>query len=118
MTTQAHITRDEEAEIAEYTAFGALRAISIAPFVLIGLLVCPPLAILVVLVVVPLVVMALVVGLVAAVLAIPYFLYQEARGHGGHAAVLAHRLRQAGRAVFELAPHRIAAGARAMHASR
>jgi hypothetical protein len=74
--------------------------------------VCPPLAILVVLVVVPLLVMALVAGLLALVLATPVLLVQSVRGHHGHAALLAHRLRAAGRAVLDVAPHRIVADAR------
>jgi hypothetical protein len=118
MTTQNHISRADEVELAGEAAVGALRAIEIAPFVLIGLLVCPPLAILVVLVVVPLVVMALVVGLLAAVFATPYLLFEHFRGHRGHGALLAHRLRHAGRAVLDLAPHRIAADVRALHPSR
>ena len=119
MTTQTHhITRDDELELAGDAAVGALRAFEVAPFVLIGLLVCPPLAILAVLVVVPIVVMALVLGLVAAVFALPYLAFQHIRGHRGHAALLAHRLRQAGRAILDLAPHRVAADVRAMHASR
>ena len=118
MTTQTHITREEEAEAVEVAAIGAVRAIEVAPFVLVGLLVCPPLAILVVLVVVPLVVMALVAGLLAAVFATPYLVYQHVRGHRGHLPLLAHRLRHAGRALVDLAPHRIAGGVRALHPSR
>ncbi len=87
--------------------------------VLLGLLVCPPLAILVVVVVVPLLVMALVLGLLAAVLSTPYLLVHHFRGHhGGHGALLAHRLRLAGRALVDLLPHRIVADARKIHAGR
>jgi uncharacterized membrane protein len=119
MTTQtSHITHEEEAEAAGYAAVGALRAFEVAPFVLIGLLVCPPLAILAVLVVVPLLVMALVAGLLALVFATPYLVYEHARGHRGHLPLLGHRLRHAGRAVLDLAPHRIAAGARVPHPGR
>jgi hypothetical protein len=81
--------------------------------VLLGLLVCPPLLILVVVVVAPLLAMALVLGLIAAVLSAPYLLFHHLRGHDGrHAALLAHRLRGAGRALVALAPHRIVADAR------
>ena len=79
---------------------------------LIGLLVCPPLAILAVLVVVPLLVIALVLGLLAAVLSTPYLLVHHLRGHHGHLSLLAHRLRHAGRALLDLLPHRIVADAR------
>ena len=44
---------------------GALRGVEIASLVLLGLLVCPPLAILAVIVVVPLAVIALVLGLLS-----------------------------------------------------
>ena len=107
---------EEDAELAGVAAAGSLRAFEVAGIVLIGLLVCPPLAILVVLVVVPLLVTAIVLGLLAAVLATPYVLVQHFRGHpGGHLALLVHRLRLAGRALLDLAPHRIAAGARRLH---
>ena len=115
MTTQNHISRADEVEVAGEAAVGAVRAISILPFVLIGLLICPPLAILVVVVVVPLVVMALVAGLLATVFAAPYLLFEHLRGHRGHGALFAHRLRHAGRAVLDLAPHRIAADVAARH---
>jgi hypothetical protein len=104
MTTRSH---------AEEIAGETLSAIELAAVVLIGLLVCPPLAILVVVVVVPVVVIALVLGLLAAVLATPYLLVHHLRGHrGGHAALAAHRLRHAGRALRDLLPHRIVADAR------
>ena len=92
---------------------GALRGVEVAAVVLLGLLVCPPLAILVVLVVVPLLVIALVLGLLAAVLSVPYLLVHHFRGHhGGHLPLLAHRLRRAGRALIDLLPHRIVADVR------
>ena len=108
---QPHVTHADEVEAAGFAAVGAVRALEVAPFVLIGLLVCPPLAILVVLVAVPLLAMALVLGLLAAVLATPVLIVQHLRGHRGHAALIAHRLRHAGRALFDLAPHRIVADA-------
>jgi hypothetical protein len=110
-------TLEEDAALAGLAAAGALRAVDVAAVVLIGLLVCPPLAILVVVVVVPLLVMALVLGLLAAVLTTPYLLVRHFRSHhGGHASVLAHRLRLAGLALFDLAPHRIDAAARELDA--
>jgi hypothetical protein len=98
---------------ADVAVGGGLRAVEVAAVALVGLFVCPPLAILVVVVAVPLAVTAVVLGLIGAVLATPYVLVQHFRGHpGGHLALLAHRLRQAGRALFDLAPHRIHADAR------
>ena len=109
---------EDDALVVGVAAAGALRAVEVAAIVLIGLLVCPPLAILVVVVVVPLLVIALVVALLAAVFTVPYLIVQHVRSpHGGHASVLAHRLRAAGRALFDLAPHRIAAAARNLHHS-
>jgi len=85
---------EEIASEADLAAGGALRAVEVAAVALLGLLVCPPLMILVVVVVVPLLVMALVLGLVAAVLSTPYLLVHHFRGHdGGHLSLLAHRLR-------------------------
>jgi hypothetical protein len=110
---------EEDAELAGVAAAGALRAVDVAAVVLLGLIVVPPLAILAVVVLAPLLLMAIVVGLLAAVLGTPYLLVQHFRGHpGGHLSVLAHRLRVAARALFDLAPHRIHAGARALHAGR
>ncbi len=91
----------------------ALRAGEILVAVLIGLLVCPPVAILTFLVVVPLVALALVVSIVAAVLAAPYLLVRHLRGHEvPHAAVFARRARHAAHAILALLPHRIAREAR------
>ena len=103
---------EKEAEVAGVAVAGSLRAVEVGAIVLIGLLVCPPLAILTVLVVVPMLVVGLVVGLLAAVLAAPYLLVQHLRGHHGHLTVLTHRLRVAGRSILELAPHRIHQAAR------
>jgi hypothetical protein len=81
--------------------------------VLVGLLVCPPLAILAVVVVVPLLVTAVVVGMVAAILTAPYLLVSHLRTHDGrHAHLLMHRLRHAGRALLDLLPHRVVTDAR------
>ena len=90
-----------------------LRGIEIAALVLLGLLVCPPLAILVVLVVVPLLVLGLVLGLLAGVVSTPYLLVHHFRSpHRGHLSLLAHRLRRAAGALLDLLPHRVVADTR------
>jgi hypothetical protein len=110
---------EEDASLAAVAVGEALRAGEVALVVFVGLLVCPPLAILVFLVVVPLLVTALVLGLLVAVLSTPYLLVHHFRGpHGGHAALLAHRLRRAGRAAVDLLPHRIVADARKVDPGR
>jgi hypothetical protein len=104
---------EQDASLAGLAGAEALRGVEMAAVVLLGLLVCPPLAILAVVVVVPLLVTALVLGLIAAVLSAPYLLIHHLRGRDRrHASLLAHRLRRAGRALFDLAPHRIVADAR------
>jgi hypothetical protein len=118
MTTHTPLTSpteklERDALVAGEVAAGALRGVEIAAVVLLGLLVCPPLAILAVLVVVPLALMALVGGLLIAVVSTPYLLVHHFRGHdGGHLRLLAHRLRHAGRALLDLLPHRIVADSR------
>ena len=102
---------ENDALLAAEAAAGALRGVEVAAVVLLGLLVCPPLAILVVLVVVPLALMALVGGLLIAVVSTPYLLVQHLRGHHDHVSLLRHRLRRAGRALIDLLPHRIVADA-------
>ena len=118
MTTQKLSRAEVEEEAAVAGLEVGVRAVELVPIVLIGLLVCPPLAILVFLVVVPTLVLALVVGLLFAVITTPYLLYHHFRGHHGHGALLLHRLRRAGRALFDLAPHRIVADARKLHPPR
>ena len=119
MTAAQHEEIEHLALEADVVVGGGLRAVEVAAIILVGLLVCPPLAILVVVVAVPLLVTALVLGLLGAVLATPYVLVQHFRGHpGGHLALLAHRLRHAGRALFDLTPHRIHAGARRLNPGR
>ena len=87
--------------------------------VAIGLLVCPPLAILAFLVFAPLFLLALVLGLLAAVISAPYLLVHHFRGHDrAHLPMLRRRLRHAGRALIDLAPHRIVADVRKLHAGR
>ena len=104
---------ERDALVAGEVAAGALRGVEIAAVVLLGLLVCPPLAILATVVVVPLLIIATVVGLLLIILSLPYLLVHHLRGgDGGHLKLLAHRLRHAGRALIDLLPHRIVAGAR------
>jgi hypothetical protein len=118
MTTPTPLTPHSEqlehdALVAGEVAAGALRGIEVAAIVLIGLLICPPLAILATVVVLPLLLIATVVGLLLIVLSLPYLLVHHLRGgDGGHLRLLAHRLRHAGRALMDLLPHRIVAGAR------
>jgi hypothetical protein len=110
---------ENDASLAVEAAGEALSGVELVVIGLLVLLVCPPLAILVVLVVVPLLVVALVLGLLAAVLSTPYLLVHHFRAHDGrHASLLAHRLRRAGRAVLDLAPHRIVADARKVDTGR
>jgi hypothetical protein len=104
---------EEDASLAGLAAGEALRAVEVAAVVLLGLLVCPPLAILVFLVVVPLLVAGLVLGVLAAVLSAPYLLVHHFRARDrGHGSLFLQRLRRAGRAVRDLLPHRIVADAR------
>ena len=110
---------EDEASRVGLAAAEGLRAVEIGAIVLIGLLVCPPLAILAFLVVAPLLVAALVGGLLFAVLSAPYLLFHHFRGHrGGHFSLLGDRLRHAGRALVDVLPHRIVADARRLHSGR
>jgi hypothetical protein len=110
-TGRAHI--EDVASEAAVVAGGAFRVLEVGPIVLIGLLICPPLAILTFVVVAPLLVIGLVLGLFAAVLTAPYLLVHHFRSHDRrHASLLAHRLRGAGGALVDLLPHRIVADAR------
>jgi hypothetical protein len=119
MTAAQHEDVQHLALEAEVAVADGLRAVEAGAIVLIGLLVCPPLAILVVVVVAPLLVIAVALGLLGAVLATPYVLVRHFRGHpGGHLALLKHRLGRAGRALLDLAPHRIHAGVRGLGTGR
>jgi hypothetical protein len=103
---------EEDASLAAVAAGGAVRVVKVAAVVVVGLLVCPPLAIFVFLLIAPLLVIALVLGLLFAVVSMPYLLVHHFRGHhGGHLSLLAHRLHRAARALVDLAPHRIVADA-------
>jgi len=92
-----------------------LRAVEVGTVVLIGLLVCPPLFILVVVVVVPLVALTVLVSLIAAVLATPYLIVRHVRGHRAGHAVLRDRLGRAFHALLDIAPHRVLAAIRRSH---
>jgi hypothetical protein len=118
MTTSQHEEIEHLALEADVAVGGGLRAVEVAAVVGVGLLVCPPLAILVVLVVVPVLVAALVLGLLAAVLSTPYLLVHHFRGNHDHLSLLADRLRRAARALVGLLPHRIVADAREVGSDR
>ncbi len=106
-------TLEADAAIAGVAAAETLRAVEVIALVFLGLLVCPPLAILAFVVVVPLLVTVLVLGLVVAVISAPYLLVHSLHGsHRVHVSLLGQRLRHAARAVIDLAPHRIVADAR------
>jgi Flp pilus assembly protein TadB len=94
--TVTEINHDEIEEVAALGPGILARGAEVAVAVLIGLLVCPPLAILTVVVAVPLLAVAIVVGLVAAIVAMPYLLVRRVRAHHRtHASsVLAHGLRR------------------------
>ena len=103
---------EEDAEIAGVAVVGGLRAVEVAAVVLLGLLVCPPLAILAFLVVVPVLGFVLVLGLLAAVLSTPYLLVHHFRARDrDHGSLFVHRLRRAVRALHDLLPHRLVADA-------
>jgi len=63
--------------------------------------------------------LALVGGLLAAILSLAYLLVHHFRNlHAGHFSLLPNPVRRAGRALADLAPHRIFAGARDGDADR
>ena len=107
---------EEDAELAGAAVAGGLRGVEVAAVVLLGLLVCPPLAILAFLVFAPLFVAALAIGLVVFILGTPYLLLHHFRsGHGDHVSLLRQRLHHAAGAIVDLAPHRIVADVRKHH---
>ena len=116
---QYSATERVEDVASEIGLAGALtiRAVEVGAWVLIGLLVCPPLFILVVVVVVPLVALTVLVSLVAAVLATPYLIVRHLRGHRAGHTVLRHRLGHAFQALLDIAPHRLLAAIRRSHPS-
>jgi hypothetical protein len=94
-------------------------AVRVGAVVAIGLLVCPPLAVLVFLFVVPFLIVALAIGLLLAVLSTPYLLFHHFRNReAGHMSLLRQRVGRAARALLDLAPHRIVADARKLHPDR
>jgi hypothetical protein len=126
MSTSEHLnepysaTERVEDVASEIGLVGALtlRAVEVGAWVLIGLLVCPPLFILVVAVVVPLVALTVLVSLIAAVLATPYLIVRHVRGHRAGHAELRHRLGRAFHALLDIAPHRLLAAIRRSHPAR
>ena len=123
MTTHNQLTSTEklgeDAELAGAAVVGGLRAVEVAAVVLLGLLVCPPLAILAFLVFAPLFVAALAFGLLVFILSTPYLLVHHFRAdHGDHVSLLRHRIRHAAGAIVDLAPHRIVADVRKHHPHR
>jgi hypothetical protein len=118
---ESHSATERTEEVAsEIGLVGALtlRAVEVGALVLIGLLVCPPLFILVVVVVVPLAALTILVSLVAAVLAAPYLIVRHVRGHRAGHAVLRQRLGGAFHALLDIAPHRLLAAIRRGHPAR
>ena len=119
--TETYTATERVEEVAsEVGLAGALtvRAVEIGALVLIGLLVCPPLFILVVVVVLPLAALTVLVSLIGLVLATPYLIVRHLRGHHAGHAVLRHRLAHAFHALVDLAPHRLLAAIRRSHAAR
>jgi uncharacterized membrane-anchored protein len=92
----ADVNREEIEEAAALAPGILLRGAEVGMAVFIGLLVCPPLAILAVVVVVPLLAVAIVVGLLAAIVAMPYLLVRHVRQHHRthRSSALAHGLRR------------------------
>lgn len=118
---EPYTTTDRAEEVAADVGLAgalSLRGVEVGLMVLVGLLVCPPLAILVVVVVVPLVALIVLVSLVAAVLATPYLIVSHVRGHHAAHAVLRHRLGHALHALLDIAPHRLLAAIRRSHPAR
>lgn len=96
----------------------SIRVVEVGAWVLVGLLVCPPLFILVVVVVVPLVALTVLVSLIAAVLATPYLIVSHLRGHRAGHQVLRHRIGHALHALHDIAPHRLLAAIRRSRPAR
>lgn len=104
---------EEDLSRSAVVASGALGAVKVAAVAFLGLLVWPPLAVIVFTIVVPFLVVALILGLLVAIVSTPYLLFHHLRGHHrGHLSLLAHRVRLAARALIDLAPHRIVADVR------
>lgn len=78
---QVDANREEIEELAALAPGILLRGAEVGTVVLIGLLVCPPLAIRAVVVAVPLLAVAIVVGLIAGIVATPYLFVRRVREH-------------------------------------
>jgi hypothetical protein len=118
---EQYSTTERFEEVATDVGFVAalgIRAVEVGTLVLIGLLVCPPLFILIVVVVVPLVALAVLVSLIAAVLATPYLIVRRLRGHSAGHAVLRHRLGRAFHALLDIVPHRLLTAIHRSHTAR
>ena len=89
---QAAVDREEIEDVVALAPGIVVRGAEVGMAAFIGLLVCPPLAILAVVVVVPLLAVAIVVGLLAAIVAMPYLLVRHVREHHRthRSSVLAH----------------------------
>lgn len=112
-------TLEDDVSLAARAGAAVLDAVKVAAIVVLGLLVWPPLAVMFFVIVAPALVVALVVGLIAAVLSTPYLLVHHFHGeHEGHLPLLAHRIRRAGRALIDVAPHRIVADVRRSASAR
>jgi Flp pilus assembly protein TadB len=92
----ADVDRQELEEVAAEAPGVLVRGVEVAAVVFIGLLVCPPLAILAVVVLVPLLAIAIVVGLLVAIVAGPYLLVRHVREHHRthRSSVVVHHLRR------------------------
>jgi hypothetical protein len=107
---------EDDAVLAGVVAADTARAVEVAGVGLIGLLVCPPLAVLVFLLVVPFLVVALAVALIIGIFSTPYLLFHHLRAPDRrHMSLLGQRFRRAAHALVDLAPHRIVADARKPH---
>ena len=89
---------DELEEVAIEGPGFLLRAAEVGTAVFVGLLVCPPLAILVVVVAAPLLAAAIVLGAIAAIVAVPYLLARRIREHHRthRSSAFGHALRRLG----------------------
>jgi uncharacterized membrane-anchored protein len=96
LTEKTRANRDEIEEVAAVAPAVLVRGAEVGAVALVGLLVCPPLAILAVVVVVPLLAVTIVVGLIAAIVAMPYLLVRHVREHHRihRSSALAHGLRR------------------------
>ncbi len=99
---------EQAATAVELGAGAALRTVEIALAVFFGLLICPPLFILVVIVALPLVVTVAIAAIVGGVVLAPVLLIRHLRGHHNpHVDEYRARVRHAAHALVELLPHRV-----------